>query len=237
MTPSPCTPREAYLNGSLSPEAVAAFEDHVAACEACLATPFSAEERALLDDLRAVTCPPDVLTAALAAVPATGQDRAPRRHAGRRRVRPVWVSVAFVAALAVLVATWSVREDSPTPPPLADAGSEPGVPAIMTPAPPASPSPEPVVPEAAPPAPVQRGASRPRTTPARPSPTPAPIAQVVPQEPAPPDSVAAARDELLVAFAIVAEAQDQAARATTEALADGVAHAADAIRTLPPTLR
>ena len=236
MTPSPCTPREAYLDGSLSPKEVAAFEDHVATCEACLAPPFSDEERALLADLQAVTCPPDVLAAALAAVPAGRPDRAPRRHVARRRVRPVWAGVAFAAALAVLVATWSLRQDSQAPPPFADAGSQPVVPSVTAP-PPAPPSPEPVVPEAAPPAPVQRGASRPRTTPARPSPTPAPIAQVVPQEPAPPDSVAAARDELLVAFAIVAEAQDQAARATTEALADGVAHAADAIRTLPPTLR
>ena len=114
-----CTLLDAYLDGQLDDGDARAFESHVLDCDACdaaLALPAEA-----VADLRAMTCPPDVLDAAL---------RTAHRPADRppvRRARPVvWASLA---AAALAVAVWVAVPDGPAP----IAATETPAPDVVTP--------------------------------------------------------------------------------------------------------
>jgi len=225
---APCLRLDDYLDGRLSAANAEAFETHTLACPACDAALDQAAPD--LSVLRDVSCPPEVLEAALRTArraPALAPDRLPaRRHRPRRRFVVVPLALAAAVAIAVGV-TWDRALDDSAPaiaeavPPAAAAPEAPS--ALPEPTPPASDAtaaPEPVAP-----------APRPEPTPApRPTP-PAPeltapadddlVAQTGattdPAEPEPtPEEIEAARDDLALAFHLVAEAQARAREAVRD---------------------
>lgn len=239
MTDSPCQTLDAYLDGRLSDTDVAAFEAHLADCETCIeASAPSDDVGRALRSLSDVACPPAVLEGALAEARRRAPDRAALPLASRRSSRWRRVVLPLVALVAAVV-LWSVLpSDDETPAPLATQDTE-------------TPDPEPIE-DTTPPAPeiaAQQPDLPPPVIQTRPTPTPPPPPtpqrqpsqdaqpQAQPDVPSqvelatavPADSVEAAKQELLVAFAIVADAQDHAA----DAVADGVGRVSDAIRSTP----
>lgn len=232
-TPSPCERLDAYLDGHLEPDAEAAFEVHLETCETCVdATALSDTEAAALADFAAVSCPPAVLHTALAQAHRSAADRVPAP--GRHRTRRTFAWVGLAAALAVAAAStqWLSQPASEPAPLVADA-----TPPEARPAPPMPPvdapddegdarAPSPTPASNAGTAPPDR--ARPRT--ARPTPPPAtPEAEPRPNHVATPDSVAIARDEMLLALAIVADAQGRA----SAAVASGVGLVATTLHASP----
>ncbi len=241
-TPSPCQTLAAYLDGRLSDADADAFEAHLADCETCAedADDLSLALALLADE----PCPPEVLDRALAQARRRAPDREARPSA-RRRSAPWRLAVLPLLALAVAAAVWLVRpSEAPAPrelaasvdePPAAEPAAEPTAEPEAPETPPAV-QPGPIPPAAPDASPAPRAPARVAPAPRR-APAPAPaavpepdIAQAVPPDSVPADSVAAAKEELLYAFALVADAQDHAA----DAVADGVGRVSDAIRSTPP---
>lgn len=239
MTPTPCQTLDAYLDGRLTEAEAAAFEAHLGDCETCLAAADADDPLShVLGSLADVPCPPDVLDRALAEARRQSPDRPPA--ARRARVRRWRYAALPLAALAVAAAVWTVRPPHDAPAPLATAAPEASAPA----APPASTQdlaarPQPAAPvpsaEATPPPtseplaaaddpPTDGPAASPSSAVAAPADTPPAVARA-----APADSVRAAKDQLMLAFALVADAQEDAA----DAVATGVGHVSDALRSTP----
>lgn len=219
-----------YLDGELSPAETAAVEAHAAACPACAAElVLAGRTLAALRATPAEACPNSVFAAALARIEALppvapitlrrAPDRAPRSAPVRvARVRWAVAAVLVLAPVAVLL----LRPAPPSPAPAAPLAEHGERPTAATPA--ASP------PALAEPAPV--AVARP--------PAPRPVASLAPALAAdrPPDALATdalpsdtaaarrAQAEVLLALALVADAQ----RATTHALRDGIAPATVALR-------
>ncbi|WP_412067629.1 zf-HC2 domain-containing protein [Rubrivirga sp. IMCC43871] len=225
-----CTRIDAYRDGRLAEPDAQAFETHAATCDAC--------DAALLADdlglsaLADIVCPPEVLDAALAAVGRSTRragDRAaaPASRAGRTLRRFQLVPLSLAAALALAATVWLLPREEATAPDIARV--EAPVPGTETtqplPSPDTSEIPE-ATPPATAPAPAAAQPSRP-TSPPRPVPATTPVAPspdlIAATEPAtdgPPDEVsepepsaadvAAARRELALAFALVADVQTQA---------------------------
>ncbi len=251
MTTSPCQTLDAYLDGRLSASEEAAFEAHLADCETCIGV--TDEVTLAFRSLADATCPPDVLDRALAEarrpVPARAADRAALPLASRRSALGWRQAVLPFLALLVAGALWiTFDRDDPAAPQFA--ATDPG-PAAVPATPPAPPPPEtdPVeepsanASEAPTPAPTStpRMASPPAVA-SRSAPAPPPAPEVTTPEAltsdaptpqfaqnAPADSVETAKEELLYAFALVADAQDHAA----DAVADGVGRFSDALRSTP----
>ncbi|WP_420453926.1 zf-HC2 domain-containing protein [Rubrivirga sp.] len=232
-----CLPLDDYLDGRLSEADAQAFEAHALDCAACDAALESSVGD--LSVLRDVSCPPAVVEAALRSARRAG-DRAPAAGRGLRR-RFVWAPLALAAALAVVVGVSLDREPVPvvaeaTAPvaPTESAETTGDVDRAETPVPP---------PEADPVAPAPRPTPAPQTP--QPDPRPAApqapavaptsdIAQAVPDVPdeAEPttDEIEAARQDLALAFRLVAEAQSRAGDAV-RAEAGPLSHTLD--QTLP----
>ena len=240
-----CFRLDDYLDGRLSDADAEAFETHTLACPACDAALDEAAPD--LSALRDVACPPEVVEAALRTArraPAVAPDRSPA--VGRSRRRFAFVPLALAAALAVAVGigvTLDRGADGP-PQPIAEAVTPADVPETSaTEVPPAEPAP-PASNTTAEPEPV----ATPRPTPAppplpAPAPAPEPIARpsddfVAQADPAPdttepeptPEEIEAAREDLALAFHLVAEAQTQA-RQAVRAEATPLTHTID--RALP----
>ena len=238
MTTSPCHNLDAYLDGRLSAPEEEVFEAHLAHCETCVGT--TDELTLALRSLSDVTCPPEVLDRALAEARRQAPDRAARPLASRRSALGWRRAVLPLLALIAAAVLWTTLPDDepaapqlattetplettePAPPESSTPDTAEGSPALSSPAP--SPEADPVVaPRPAPDAP--------------PSPAPQPVPDTaLPEAPspqfahaAPADSVEVAKEELLYAFALVADAQDHAA----DAVADGVGRVSDAIRSTP----
>ncbi|MEM1115804.1 MAG: hypothetical protein AAF845_16960 [Bacteroidota bacterium] len=238
---SESTPRDrlgAYLDGRLTPDEEAAFEAYAASDDALLEA--SAEGVTdLLAPLGEVACPPEVLAAARAGIRRAAPDRASRRG-GRFRTLRVRVGIVALLAIAASAAVWVATDVEPEVQ-IADVRPLPEAlpPAPLDDAPPLPEAdPEPTATDPAPATPVARGA-RPAPPPRRAVPSrPAPASRTPPEAVAPPpdlamaDSVAAAREEVLLALAIVADAQGQAA----SAVADGVGRVSDALHSTPTLL-
>ena len=226
---TPCTRLDDYLGGRLAPDAEAAFERHLADCDACEAAsaPLAADLRALAD----VACPPEVVTAALRAARQTtppapptastgrgGPRRAaPDRPARRARAGRRWMPVTLAVLGALVVAALALRggaED--TPPAVAERVEPRTAPDVPTPLETAPETAAPEVAQAAPPRPAP-----PTTVPdaAPPSATPPVEDSAAEADPAaPPDEptaaeVEAAADDLRLAFALVGDVQRRADRA------------------------
>ncbi|WP_412063164.1 anti-sigma factor family protein [Rubrivirga sp. IMCC45206] len=227
-----CTRLDAYRDGRLAEPDAQAFETHAASCAAC-------DAELLADDvglsaLADVACPPAVLDAALASVGRPSRrtgDRAavPASRAGRTLRRLRLVPLALAAALALSTTIWLLpRDEAPAP----------DIARVEAPAPEAEPSPSLAssdsseIPEASRPAPDSTLAPA-ADQPPRPTPLPRPVPATTPTAPSPdlvaatepdadsppdevaepepsPDDVAAARRDLALAFALVADAQTQA---------------------------
>ncbi len=234
MTPCPDIDRLVDAAAAGLPGAAERLDAHAATCAACLA------EAEALDDgfddalacLRDETCPPEVLAAVFAEVGTAARARpAPLRsadRAARPAVRPVrrrvWAGVLAAAALVALATFWPrteallVAETTPaethgTPPPTPNE-----TPLTATPATTETPAEAPIAIET-PTAPRRARTVPRRATRRAAAPRPAPVA---PSErldlpdtpdlavaPTPADS-AAARQDLLLAFSIVARAQRSA---------------------------
>lgn len=234
MTPAPsCDRLDAYLGGRLSPEAEAHFEAHVATCDACLDTAVADVTDALVP-LGAVACPPAVIDAALAEARRTAPDRSPARGRAFRASR-LGVGLAATLALVLTALIWSLA--APEEPRVAEVRPEatslaPEPPSPLPPAPPPEatdpePMPEFTAPPPPPAAPAPRRAPPPRPVEDAPPPEAAPLPEV-----AAADSVQIAREEVLLALAIVADAQDHA----TSAVTDGVGRVHDALHATPSLL-
>lgn len=235
--PTPCDRLDAYLQGRLDADAEAAFERHLDACDGCLDAVAPGEaEAAVFAAMAEVTCPPAVFEAARAQARRAGDRRA---VPGRRRLRRTYAWAGLVALLAVAASVlWlSAPEadplvaEAPEPPSVLLPSPEPAMPAEPEP----PPTPEAAPPPASPTAPARPTppAAGPDRTPDPPSPepvSPAPEAVPTPDLAAAPDSVAIAREEVLLALAIVSDAQDRAAYA----VADGVGRVSDALHASPP---
>ncbi len=217
-----CLRLDDYLDGRLSDADADAFETHALDCAACDVALADALDLSPLGD---VICPPAVVDAALRSA-RRAPDRAP---VARRSVRRfVWAPLALVAALAVVVGVSLDRGSAP--PEIAEA-VEPVRPADEAAAatdsndaaPNTAPAPPPVaqaVPDEAPAAPVRqapRPERRPVAAPSAPAPSSVPdaeVAEAVPTEPSdaePSDAeIEAARQDLALAFRLVADAQSRA---------------------------
>jgi len=248
---APCLRLDDYLDGRLSAADAEAFETHTLTCSDCDAALDEAAPD--LSALRDVTCPSEVVEAALRAArraPALAPDRAPAvRQRSRRRfaVGPLALAAALAVAVGIGV-TLDRGSDGPARP-IAEAVTSADEPTpSTTPVTPAEPTPaasdSTTEPEAVAPTPqpVPTPAPTPRRAPAPPSP-PEPaappaddlVAQADPvpeaAEPEPtPEEVEAAREDLALAFHLVAEAQTQARRAV-RAEATPLTHTID--RALP----
>lgn len=222
------------------PGAAERLEAHTAACPACAAEAVLADEPThvpdVLDCLRGTPAPAAVVEAALAEArrgrPARAGDRAPERRTPARSTRRIWTVVAASAAALVLVVLTQVRTPSVVPEaPLVAEQVRPAAPAPPvvdtvpeTEAPPETPTsqPEATAPRpTAPVAPVRQPAPVRQAAPApvQQATAPAPTSEVQPFEPetdaflaaAPtPADTAAARADLMLAFAIVGRAQQAA---------------------------
>ncbi|PAP77348.1 zf-HC2 domain-containing protein [Rubrivirga marina] len=247
---APCSRLDDYLDGRLSDADAEAFETHTLSCSTCDA---ALDEAALdLSALGAVACPPEVVEAALRTArraPTLAPDRAPAiRQRARRRFSVV--PLALVAAVAIAIGvTWDRGEDGPVAPiaeavvpadepdalPAEVAPSDPAVSASDTTveAEPLIPTPQPATPaprrSAPPPAPEPTALPSDDLV-AQADPTPEP-AEAEPAEAEPtPAEIEAARDDLALAFHLVADAQTQA-RAAVRAEATPLSHTID--RALP----
>lgn len=234
-----CPDLDAYLDGDLDDHERAAVDVHLAGCPACTEeVALMVHVGTALRSLSDVACPPGVVEAALAQARRTAPDRQPARSARPARWRvPAFAGVAL-AALAVLALTLRPDTARVTPagptvaqatPPTPDPGAEALEPAstdggeasaldptasVDEPVP-ARPAPQSTAPsaESRPAPPASRSAST------APEPTaPEPTVDAAPADPllatgptAPADSAAIARDQIYLALALVAEAQEQVA--------------------------
>ena len=259
MTDSPpCPDLEVYLDGDLPDADARAVETHVSSCASCadelaVARRIAAEFAALRDE----TCPPDLVASAIAAAQRRAPNRAPDRAASpaaRRAVRVNrWALACAVLAvgaigLSRLVADRpppaepapdtlaEVRPARPSAPPAAPDATAPDAAAQEATTPDAdAPRPEADAPRparATPPAPPVRRALR-ASAPA--DPTPAVAADLDALAPLASDAEASAADveraqaDLLLALALVADAQTHARANVSHQLE----RAADALHDTP----
>ena len=242
----PCPDLDRLVGDAIAgrPGADARLDAHAASCAACAAEAACADDSLTetlaepFAGLRAATCPPDVIAAALAEVRRGAPDRAAAAPP-RPRTR-VWIgaSVLAVALLAALLVRPKMASETASEPPLvAQVGvpkpSEPSAPQPVAPAPA---DPVPSAPTTA--SPELRPSARPAVDAPGPSRSPQPAA---PPRPEPPDALldapvaaatpadsAAARADLLLALGIVARAQraaDAAVSAEMQRVSEALAPA------------
>ena len=242
---------DAYLDGDLAPAAARAFEAHAETCRACadelaLARRIEGAFRALPQE----PCPYDVYQGALDRIAHEGKDRPPLPTASRVRIRrPRWqlagLGVALSVAFAVLVALTLFLLRPTSAPPSAE---EVAVTATDTPsatvapldeAPPdaqatmpddsldaPSPAPE------APAAPVRRATPRtaaPRAYVAAATNTPPSAPPSATAEEPTPEEVESAREGVLLAFSLFADANRRATEAVRSNVGQQLEHVTDAL--------
>ena len=242
----PCPDLDAYLDGGLSDADARTVDTHAASCAACadelaIARRLSAEFASMRDE----TCPPDLVAEAIAAAQRRAPDRAPARTAASRFARlNRWAIACVVLAAGAIGLSRLIadRQLAPTP------SSAPDELAEVRPAP--APEPTTSASEAMPqpaaerdartsaPAsslgPIARRETRPRAVALPPAVDPPPAVAPPPSadapDPAPDDAeIEQAQADLLLALALVADAQSHARSNVTHQLE----RAADALHDTP----
>lgn len=225
MTPSPCHKLDLYLDGDLPEADLTAFEAHAEACSECTADLAAARLlEAEWTRLATIPAPAHLVEAALREAKRGPQDRQPVRGSRRRYGRLAGRVTFGVLVIALAsAAVWMSRDASPSlqasadPPPTIDTTAAP-IPRESIPEaaateetfrpPDAAPAPIPPRPAAAP---VRRQQTVP---PPRPAPIEPPV-QLVENTVPPADSVAQAQEDLMLALALVADAQSRARSTVT----------------------
>jgi len=218
QSPSFCSSLDAYLDGDLADADARAFETHAQTCSECTADLAATR---LLDAewarLATTTAPVGLIDSALREAKQGTRDRQPVPPSRRRMGRFASV-VAFGVLLVALASTalWMQRDNAPVPALQASADPPATIDSVESPLPEPIPAEE-ITPQLDPPS----SPPSPRATPARqpaparrsqPAPPPVPVeapVQLV-QQVSPADSVAQAKDDLMLALSLVADAQSRA---------------------------
>ena len=238
---------DAYLDGDLAPAAARAFEAHAETCRACadelaLARRIEGAFRALPQE----PCPYGVYQGALDRIAHEGKDRPPLPTASRVRIRrPRWQLAGLSVAFAVLVAlTLFLLHPASAPPSAGEVAvtatdTPPATVAPLDEAPPddqattpddslEAPSPAPEAPAA----PVRRATPRtaaPRAyVAAAPNAPPSAPPSATAEEPTP-EEVESAREGVLLAFSLFADANRRATEAVRSNVGQQLEHVTDAL--------
>ena len=230
---------DAYLDGDLAPRAARAYEAHAEACAACTEELALAQRlQGALRALPAEPCPYNVYRGALDRIARERQDRPAAASAatlGRVRL-PRWQAVGLGVALVVLAALallfYRPAAETLPGPRVAETPVD-EAPLPETPAPAQRPLVLEDAPDAATPDPGPSDAGRP--TPSAPQAAPPrEVADAAPSRPDPdmPQDEAeaqAAREGVLLAFSLFADANRQATRSVRENVGHGLDYVTDAL--------